>query len=126
VAVKLIPGDILRFGSAGMTYELVIENPSPVSPASMWWCVGVGCYAGLCMLSCSQMQPPEALCNPTLPTHGIATRLNSIPVLVAQRGLGEGGVSAPHDGHSTTLHATATKCPVQSLSKVSERLETVG
>ncbi|XP_017175761.1 forkhead-associated domain-containing protein 1 isoform X8 [Mus musculus] len=31
VAVKLIPGDILRFGSAGMTYELVIENPSPVS-----------------------------------------------------------------------------------------------
>ncbi|XP_031235215.1 forkhead-associated domain-containing protein 1 isoform X2 [Mastomys coucha] len=31
VAVKLIPGDILRFGSTGMTYELVIENPSPVS-----------------------------------------------------------------------------------------------
>ncbi|XP_052033931.1 forkhead-associated domain-containing protein 1 [Apodemus sylvaticus] len=31
VAVKLIPGDILRFGSTGPTYELVIENPSPVS-----------------------------------------------------------------------------------------------
>ncbi|GAB1289191.1 Forkhead-associated domain-containing protein 1 [Apodemus speciosus] len=29
VAVKLIPGDILRFGSTGPTYELVIENPSP-------------------------------------------------------------------------------------------------
>ncbi|KAM7323997.1 hypothetical protein ACRRTK_016302 [Alexandromys fortis] len=27
VAVKLIPGDILRFGSTGLTYELVIENP---------------------------------------------------------------------------------------------------
>ncbi|XP_012877675.1 PREDICTED: forkhead-associated domain-containing protein 1 [Dipodomys ordii] len=33
VAVKLIPGDILRFGSAGLTYELVIENPSQVSYA---------------------------------------------------------------------------------------------
>uniref|UniRef100_A0A8D1MNU4 FHA domain-containing protein n=1 Tax=Sus scrofa TaxID=9823 RepID=A0A8D1MNU4_PIG len=31
VAVKLLPGDILRFGSAGLTYELVIENPSSVS-----------------------------------------------------------------------------------------------
>ncbi|XP_053431312.1 forkhead-associated domain-containing protein 1 isoform X4 [Nycticebus coucang] len=31
VAVKLIPGDILRFGSAGLTYELVIENPPQVS-----------------------------------------------------------------------------------------------
>ncbi|XP_074236208.1 forkhead-associated domain-containing protein 1 isoform X6 [Saimiri boliviensis] len=31
VAVKLIPGDILRFGSAGLTYELVIENPPLVS-----------------------------------------------------------------------------------------------
>ncbi|ELW68607.1 Forkhead-associated domain-containing protein 1 [Tupaia chinensis] len=27
VAVKLLPGDILRFGSAGLTYELVVENP---------------------------------------------------------------------------------------------------
>lgn len=33
VAVKLIPGDILRFGSAGLTYELVIENPPQVSRA---------------------------------------------------------------------------------------------
>ncbi|XP_040843547.1 forkhead-associated domain-containing protein 1 [Ochotona curzoniae] len=31
VAVKLIPGDILRFGSAGLTYELVIENPPQAS-----------------------------------------------------------------------------------------------
>ncbi|XP_032971746.1 forkhead-associated domain-containing protein 1 isoform X3 [Rhinolophus ferrumequinum] len=31
VAVKLLPGDVLRFGSGGLTYELVIENPSPVS-----------------------------------------------------------------------------------------------
>lgn len=32
VAVKLFPGDILRFGSAGLTYELVVENPPQVSP----------------------------------------------------------------------------------------------
>ncbi|XP_069935360.1 forkhead-associated domain-containing protein 1 isoform X4 [Oryctolagus cuniculus] len=31
VAVKLIPGDILRFGATGLTYELVIENPPQVS-----------------------------------------------------------------------------------------------
>ncbi|XP_049733941.1 forkhead-associated domain-containing protein 1 isoform X2 [Elephas maximus indicus] len=31
VAVKLLPGDILRFGSTGLTYELVIENPHLVS-----------------------------------------------------------------------------------------------
>ncbi|XP_077007321.1 forkhead-associated domain-containing protein 1 isoform X3 [Tamandua tetradactyla] len=31
VAVKLLPGDVLRFGSAGLTYELVIENPPSVS-----------------------------------------------------------------------------------------------
>ncbi|XP_057413653.1 forkhead-associated domain-containing protein 1 isoform X2 [Balaenoptera acutorostrata] len=31
VAVKLLPGDILRFGSGGPTYELVIENPASVS-----------------------------------------------------------------------------------------------
>ncbi|ELK10497.1 Forkhead-associated domain-containing protein 1 [Pteropus alecto] len=31
VAVKLLPGDILRFGSGGLTYELVIENPHSVS-----------------------------------------------------------------------------------------------
>lgn len=43
MAVKLIPGDILRFGSSGPTYELVIENPSQVSPAIARWRVGVGC-----------------------------------------------------------------------------------
>nr|KAF6505158.1 forkhead associated phosphopeptide binding domain 1 [Rousettus aegyptiacus] len=31
VAVKLLPGDVLRFGSGGLTYELVIENPPSVS-----------------------------------------------------------------------------------------------
>ncbi|KAM6216918.1 LOW QUALITY PROTEIN: forkhead-associated domain-containing protein 1 [Rhynchocyon petersi] len=31
VAVKLLPGDILRFGSMGLTYELVIENAPQVS-----------------------------------------------------------------------------------------------
>ncbi|XP_073089337.1 forkhead-associated domain-containing protein 1 isoform X4 [Manis javanica] len=31
VAVKLLPGDILRFGSGGLTYELIIENPPLVS-----------------------------------------------------------------------------------------------
>ncbi|XP_045835158.1 forkhead-associated domain-containing protein 1 [Meles meles] len=31
VAVKLLPGDILRFGSGGLTYELVIENAPSVS-----------------------------------------------------------------------------------------------
>ncbi|KAM5322517.1 forkhead-associated domain-containing protein 1 isoform 2-T4 [Glossophaga mutica] len=31
VAVKLLPGDILRFGSEGLTYELVIENSPSVS-----------------------------------------------------------------------------------------------
>lgn len=34
MAVKLLPGDILRFGSGGLTYELVIENPPSVSPGS--------------------------------------------------------------------------------------------
>lgn len=36
MAVKLIPGDILRFGSMGLTYELVIESPPQVSPPSAW------------------------------------------------------------------------------------------
>ncbi|KAG8505629.1 Forkhead-associated domain-containing protein 1, partial [Galemys pyrenaicus] len=36
VAVKLLPGDILRFGSGGLAYELVMENPSSVSPGR-WW-----------------------------------------------------------------------------------------
>ncbi|KAM7098402.1 forkhead-associated domain-containing protein 1 isoform 4-T8 [Molossus nigricans] len=31
VAVKLLPGDILRFGSEGLTYELVIEHSPSVS-----------------------------------------------------------------------------------------------
>ncbi|XP_066231237.1 forkhead-associated domain-containing protein 1 isoform X10 [Saccopteryx leptura] len=31
VAVKLFPGDVLRFGSEGLTYELVIENAPSVS-----------------------------------------------------------------------------------------------
>nr|XP_058893867.1 forkhead-associated domain-containing protein 1 [Kogia breviceps] len=31
VAVKLLPGDILRFGSGGLTYEVVVETPASVS-----------------------------------------------------------------------------------------------
>ncbi|XP_075417774.1 forkhead-associated domain-containing protein 1 [Tenrec ecaudatus] len=31
VAVKLLPGDILRFGATGLTHELVIENPPTAS-----------------------------------------------------------------------------------------------
>lgn len=42
VAVKLLPGDLLRFGSEGLTYELVIENPPPVSPAGSGACWGGG------------------------------------------------------------------------------------
>ena len=40
VAVKLLPGDLLRFGTGGLTYELVIENPASVSPGPCG--VGVG------------------------------------------------------------------------------------
>lgn len=40
VAVKLIPGDILRFGSMGLTYELVIESPPQPArvstPVKLW------------------------------------------------------------------------------------------
>lgn len=44
VAVKLLPGDILRFGSGGLTYELIIENPPLVSPGPC----GVGGSEVLC------------------------------------------------------------------------------
>lgn len=88
VAVKLIPGDILRFGSTGLTYELVIENPPQVSPAAAWWRVEVECYAGACVQSCSLVPPP-----------GITTRLRPGPVRVPPRGLsgvgGRGRVSSP-------------------------------
>ncbi|KAK3583389.1 hypothetical protein CHS0354_040353 [Potamilus streckersoni] len=30
-AVRLAPGDVIRFGYSGATYELLVENPSPVS-----------------------------------------------------------------------------------------------
>ncbi|OBS67650.1 hypothetical protein A6R68_03811 [Neotoma lepida] len=46
VAVKLIPGDILRFGSMGLTYELVIESPPQVSPASARSRMEMRGYAG--------------------------------------------------------------------------------
>lgn len=114
VAVKLIPGDILRFGSEGPTYELVIENPSQVSPAIARWLVGVGCYAGLGIRSCSQIEPREAPCNSTLLAYDIATRLYPVSTLVHPRGIGEGSVSAPPDGHFIALHATACKVPISS------------
>ncbi|XP_058160331.1 forkhead-associated domain-containing protein 1 isoform X1 [Dasypus novemcinctus] len=49
VAVKLLPGDVLRFGSAGLTYELVIENPPTVSYP---WMSGPGPWP--------KPQPPRA------------------------------------------------------------------
>ncbi|XP_037684396.1 forkhead-associated domain-containing protein 1 isoform X9 [Choloepus didactylus] len=49
VAVKLLPGDVLRFGSAGLTYELVVENPPSVSYP---WMSGPGPW--------SKPQPPRA------------------------------------------------------------------
>ena len=30
-AVRLAPGDVIRFGSASITYELEVENPAQVS-----------------------------------------------------------------------------------------------
>ncbi|XP_040613417.1 forkhead-associated domain-containing protein 1 isoform X3 [Mesocricetus auratus] len=53
VAVKLIPGDILRFGSAGLTYELVIENQPQVSCP---WMRGPAPWA--------MPQPPQATQQP--------------------------------------------------------------
>lgn len=53
VAVKLIPGDILRFGSTGLTYELVIENPPQVSCP---WVMGPAPWP--------RPQPPQATQNP--------------------------------------------------------------
>lgn len=51
VAVKLLPGDVLRFGSGGLTYELVIENPPSVSTGAPRARGGRG--AGLCRRLCS-------------------------------------------------------------------------
>ncbi|KAF6108791.1 forkhead associated phosphopeptide binding domain 1 [Phyllostomus discolor] len=53
VAVKLLPGDILRFGSEGLTYELVIEN-SP--SASFPWVRGPAPWP--------KPQPPQAAQQP--------------------------------------------------------------
>lgn len=78
------------------------------------WRVGVGCYAGLGIRSSSQIQPPEALCNPTLPAYDIAIRLYLISILVHPRGIGEGSVSAPSDGHFIALHAIACKVRISS------------
>lgn len=99
--MKLIPGDILRFGSMGLTYELVIESPPQVSPASAWSGGGGGRWTGACVQSWSQVQPQGALCNPTPNTGSIATRLHPGPVLVP---FGGGGVSAPPGGHFLELH----------------------
>ncbi|XP_069893994.1 forkhead-associated domain-containing protein 1 isoform X2 [Dipodomys merriami] len=65
VAVKLIPGDILRFGSAGLTYELVIENPSQVSYA---WVQGPPPWPG--QQSPRATLPPNHLFSPPhMPFH---------------------------------------------------------
>ncbi|XP_063487870.1 forkhead-associated domain-containing protein 1 isoform X3 [Symphalangus syndactylus] len=65
VAVKLIPGDILRFGSAGLTYELVIENPPPVS---FPWMRGPAPWPGP-QPPCGTQQPNQALPLPHIPFH---------------------------------------------------------
>lgn len=52
VAVKLLPGDILRFGSGGLTYELVIENPPSVSPGPR----GVGGATGAVLCCAASVQ----------------------------------------------------------------------
>ncbi|XP_038189952.1 forkhead-associated domain-containing protein 1 [Arvicola amphibius] len=57
VAVKLIPGDILRFGSTGLTYELVIENPPQVSYP---WVMGP--------VPWPRPQPPQATQHPHQPS----------------------------------------------------------
>lgn len=71
VAVKLLPGDILRFGSGGLTYELVIENPSSVSPdpcASKGW-------------SLSAARPSDFTpCTPVTLTDWTPARFTPIPV----------------------------------------------
>uniref|UniRef100_A0A8C9IEA2 Forkhead associated phosphopeptide binding domain 1 n=1 Tax=Piliocolobus tephrosceles TaxID=591936 RepID=A0A8C9IEA2_9PRIM len=65
VAVKLIPGDILRFGSAGLTYELVIENPPPVSYP---WMRGPAPWPGPQPPRATQ-QPNQAPPPPRIPFH---------------------------------------------------------
>ncbi|XP_054293537.1 forkhead-associated domain-containing protein 1 isoform X17 [Pongo pygmaeus] len=65
VAVKLIPGDILRFGSAGLTYELVIENPPPVS---FPWMRGPAPWPGPQPPRATQ-QPNQAPPPPHIPFH---------------------------------------------------------
>ncbi|XP_076789921.1 forkhead-associated domain-containing protein 1 isoform X6 [Arvicanthis niloticus] len=62
VAVKLIPGDILRFGSMGLTYELVIENPSPVSCP---WVTGPAPWPS----PQSHQQPHLSVSPPDMPFH---------------------------------------------------------
>nr|XP_045236149.1 forkhead-associated domain-containing protein 1 isoform X6 [Macaca fascicularis] len=65
VAVKLIPGDILRFGSAGLTYELVVENPPPVSYP---WMRGPAPWPGPQPPRATQ-QPNQAPPPPHIPFH---------------------------------------------------------
>ncbi|XP_078186553.1 forkhead-associated domain-containing protein 1 isoform X23 [Callithrix jacchus] len=65
VAVKLIPGDILRFGSAGLTYELVIENPPMVSYP---WMRGPAPWPGPHPLRATQ-QPNQGPPPPHIPFH---------------------------------------------------------
>lgn len=67
------------------------------------------------MLACA-FSHQKHRASPTLPTHGVATRLYPIPVLVFPKGDSGEGVSAPPDGHFAALHAAADKCPVQTLS----------
>lgn len=122
VAVKLIPGDILRFGSTGLTYELVIENPPQVSPAATWRRVEVGvlCWRMRAVLFSGTTATGSTM-QPTPTTHDIATRLRPGPVRVSPRGLSAGGghggdVSAPPMGISLDYMRCPTRIPCMTES----------
>lgn len=96
VAVKLLPGDVLRFGSGGLTYELVIENPPSVSPGSPARECGRRC----CALSPSVQpeaprQPRVELSRSHAARAPAATRPNAAKFRTAWVGPGRSGSSRP-------------------------------
>lgn len=106
VAVKLLPGDVLRFGSGGLTYELVIENPPSVSPGSPARECGRRC----CALSPSVQ--PEAPRQPRVELGRSVSRCaragsHQTKRCEVQNRLGgswEERVLAPPSGHFVELH----------------------
>uniref|UniRef100_A0A8C5KC66 Forkhead-associated phosphopeptide binding domain 1 n=1 Tax=Jaculus jaculus TaxID=51337 RepID=A0A8C5KC66_JACJA len=91
VAVKLIPGDILRFGTAGLTYELVIENPPQVSYP---WMQGPAPWP--------RPQCPRGCSPPNLPFH------QGIRPAAVQRSWSQGFPSAmdPQASHQRPMSAS--------------------